>query len=331
MIRRVVSLALGVAACVVAWSGVVFAQDPLSLVSARALYSSAQYEEALGALNQMRASGLAGETVATVEQYRALCLLALGRASEAQEAIAAVIMAAPTYTPLDAEVSPRVRSTFNDVRRRVLPGIIQQRYQDAKAAYDRKDYVAAGSGFNWVLATLADESVAPFVSQPPLADLRMLAKGFHDLTVNALMASAPPPPPPAAAAPAPTTPAPSAAATAATAKTEGAPAPPPPAIDLRRIYTIADADVVAPAIVQQVLPPFPRRPVIPANGVVEVVINEKGEVETSVIRTPIDHSYDAIALAASRNWRYKPATRAGVPVKYRKLVQVKIQPTGRDE
>ena len=40
----------------------------------------------------------------------------------------------------------------------------------------------------------------------------------------------------------------------------------------------------------------------------------------------MDPIYDNQALVAGRNWRYKPATREGVPVKFRKLVQVRIQP-----
>ena len=93
-----------------------------------------------------------------------------------------------------------------------------------------------------------------------------------------------------------------------------------------RIYTIADSQIVAPVVVRQVLPPFPRKPLFVAQGVLEVVISENGEVESAVIRQSIDPGYDRIAIDASHSWRYKPATRDGVPVKFRKLVQVKIQP-----
>ena len=83
---------------------------------------------------------------------------------------------------------------------------------------------------------------------------------------------------------------------------------------------------MAPVIVRQILPPFPRKPMFVAQGVVEVVIGENGDVESAVIRQSIDPTYDRIAVEASHSWRYKPATRDGVPVKFRKLVQVKIQP-----
>jgi TonB family protein len=297
------------------------------LASARALYTSAEYESALATLNQMRASGLVTEDVPAVEQYRALCLLALGRSSEAEEAMAAAVAAVPSFSPSGSDVSPRVKSTFVEVRRRVLPTVVQQKYADAKSAFDRKDFVAAGDGFAEVIRVLDDPDLATIVSQPPLADMRTLARGFKDLSANAVLTiSAPssaPAPLRAAVAPAP-------AVAAAPVRPAPAPVPAPPTrapgAAAPRIYTIADAQVVAPSIVRQVLPPFPRKPMFAAQGVVEVVINESGAVESSVIRASIDPTYDRIALEASQNWRYKPATREGVPVKFRKLVQVKIQP-----
>ena len=93
-----------------------------------------------------------------------------------------------------------------------------------------------------------------------------------------------------------------------------------------RIYTLADASVTQPVIVAQALPPYPRKPLRPVQGVVEVVINEQGVVENAAIRSSIDPLYDTLALAASKTWRYNPATKDGAPVKFRKLVQVRIQP-----
>src|SRR3954466_3001855 len=85
-------------------------QAPLN--AAKDLYASACYDEALSVLNGLRI----GESVdrKSVEQYRSLCLLALGRASEAETAIAAVVTADPTYRLGESE-SPRIRATFADV------------------------------------------------------------------------------------------------------------------------------------------------------------------------------------------------------------------------
>ena len=82
-------------------------------------------------------------------------------------------------------MSPRVKSTFVEVRRRVLPTIIQQKYTEAKTAFDRKDFVAAGDGFTQVLRVLDDPDLVAVASQPPLADMRTLARGFKDLSANA--------------------------------------------------------------------------------------------------------------------------------------------------
>jgi TonB family protein len=313
--RPTLSALVGAIAIVAGIAPDAAAQDLLA--SARAQYTSAEYESALATLNQMRASGLVTEDVPAVEQYRALCLLALGRSTEAEAAMAAAVSAVPSFSPSGSDVSPKVKSTFVEVRRRVLPTIVQQKYTEAKTAFDRKDFVAAGDGFAEVLRVLDDPDLAAIASQPPLADMRTLARGFKDLSANAAATIS-------AAASAPI------AATSASAPAPAA-APEPPASSSRsavplRIYTIADSQVVAPVIIRQVLPPYPRKPMFVAQGVVEVIIGENGQVESAVVRQSIDPAYDRIAVDASRSWRYKPATRDGVPVKFRKLVQVKIQP-----
>ena len=170
-------------------------QDSLS--AARELYAGAAYEDALAVLNRLRPNAVRAEDARAIDQYRAFCLLALGRASDAERAIESVIAVQPSYEPTEGDVSPRVRAAFSDVRRRMLPTIVQQWYASAKASYDRKEYGAAVTGFTQVLDVLTDPDVASAVNQPPLSDIRTLAVGFRDLSV---LAAAPPPPPPATAA-----------------------------------------------------------------------------------------------------------------------------------
>ena len=57
-------------------------------------------------------------------------------------------------------------------------------------------------------------------------------------------------------------------------------------------------------------------------GSLEVVINEKGAVESAVMKVPFSPLYDRLAVAAAAHWQYKPATISGVPVKYRKVIQL---------
>src|SRR3954469_2052351 len=86
--------------------GQVPSRDPLG--AARDLYASARYDEALAVLNDLRpadASAAAADR-RSIEQYRSLCLLALGRGSEAESAIAAVVTADPAYQPTETDASP---------------------------------------------------------------------------------------------------------------------------------------------------------------------------------------------------------------------------------
>jgi TonB family protein len=281
------------------------AQDSGDLAAARDLYASAAYDDALAVLNRLRSTDHPAGQARTIEQYRAFCLLALGRASDAEQAIEAVIAAEPSYHPTDSDASPRVRSAFTTVRRRMLPVIIQQQYAQAKAAFDRKEWVAAADGFHQVVAALGDEDVVAEAKQPPLADLRLLAIGFEELSAKA---SAPPPPLPVALAP----------------SVAVAPAviPVPP-----RVYAGGDAAVIPPVPMNQVLPAFPGHVLIPRSGRIEVLIDESGTVESAVMVSSVTTAYDNLALAAAKTWRYRPAMLDGTPVKYRKVVQISIRKT----
>jgi TonB family protein len=285
------------------------AQDA-DLAVARDLYASAAYEDALALLNRLLASDHPAAQSRGIEQYRAFCLLALGRAGDAAQAIEAVVAAEPSYRPSDSDVSPRVRLAFTDVRRRMLPSIIQQRYGQAKAAYDRGEFAIAADGFKQVLTALADADIASEAKQAPLADLRMLAVGFGELSAKA---AAPPPlaPPPAPA------PAPAAAPVAA----------PPSRPSPLRVYTADDGNVMPPSTLTQVLPVYPGQVLIPRTGKIEIVIGENGVVESAAVTGSLSAAYDRMALAATKSWRYKPATIDGMPVKYRKVVQITLRST----
>ena len=277
------------------------AQDA-DISAARDLYASASYDDALAMLNRLRSAEHPASQSRAIEQYRAFCLLALGRSADAEQAIEAVVAAEPSFQPGDADASPRIRSAFTSVRRRMLPSIIQAKYAQAKASFDRKEFAAAADGFTQVLTALADQDVAAESKLPPLADLRLLAGGFQELAAKAVAPPPPPPEPVAAAAP------------------PAAPAAP-------RIYTGVESNVTAPVILVQTLPSFPGKVLIPRNGRLEVVIDESGAVESAVMTGSVSQSYDALVLSAARAWRYRPATANGEPVKFRKTVQITIKLT----
>ena len=287
-------------------AGIAHADD--SLDSARELYASAAYEEALATLNRVRASGVSAADAPVVEEYRVFCLLALGRGPEAQQAIETLVVSAPLYRPT-SDMSPRVRTAFTDVRRRLLPTIVSQQYARAKTSFDNKDYATASSGFALVMSALNDPDLAQAASQPPLSDLRTLAAGFQEL--SAKVAAPPPPPapePPPAMKPAVVPP--------------RASAPPPSPI----VYTGLDKNVVQPAVLRQELPAFSGRLPGVGMGALEIVINEEGLVESATIRSSVSPSYDKAAINATRDWRYRPATINGSPVKFRRIIQIAIKP-----
>jgi len=299
-----------VVACWLASVSLAGAQD--TIAAARDLYASAAYEDALAVLNRLPQANRPPDETHSIEQYRAFCLLALGRTTEAERAIETVVMSEPSYRPAN-DFSPRVRTAFSDVRRRVLPTIIQQQYQLAKASFDRKEFAVAANGFSRVLDTMNDPDAVAAASQPPLSDLRTLATGFKDLAATA---AAPPPPlptdPPSVVAP-------------------NAPMAEPPAIPkAMRIFTASDTNVAPPVVIRQDLPAYPGQVSIPRQGMLEVVIDETGAVESAIMRISVSSTYDTLALAAAKTtWRFKPATLNGLPVKYRKAVQVTIRMTGR--
>jgi hypothetical protein len=44
------------------------------------------------------------------------------------------------------------------------------------------------------------------------------------------------------------------------------------------------------------------------------------------MRQSVSTAYDNVALAAAKTWRYKPASVNGVPVKFKKVIQVTVKP-----
>jgi len=141
-----------------------------------------------------------------------------------------------------------------------------------------------------------------------LSDLRVLVAGFLDLSTAA---AAPPPEPVRETRPAP-----------------AAPPPPPskPALDPNHVFSAADAGVVAPVAVKQEVPRVPSGITTQTRdrGILELVIDEQGRVTAIDVKVRMHPMFDSQLIQAAKDWRYKPATLDGRPVRYRKLVQVNI-------
>src|SRR5262249_30222499 len=148
-----------------------------------------------------------------------------------------------------------------------------------KAAYDRKDYAIARTEFQAVLTALGDADLGANLGRPPLSDIRTLAIGFHELSAAA--ATPPPEPPAPASAPEPA------------ASPAPLPAPPPVVPAPQRVYSADDTNVVPPSAVRQRLPEIQMKLAPSARpGVLEVVIDEMGNVESAMLRIPIHPQYD---------------------------------------
>jgi Gram-negative bacterial TonB protein C-terminal len=268
--------------------------EAASLSEARDLYAAAAYGDALRMLDGLLQGGQAREDRQAIDLYRVLCLVALGRQADADLAIEQMIQRDPFYRVTTDDVPPRLRASFADTRKRLLPVVVQQDYTAAKSAFDRKDFARAGETFGHVLKLLAEPEIAPQASRPPLSDLKTLAEGFRDLSVKS-----------------------------------GAP---PASRELPvagRIYTAEDRRVVPPAIVKQRVPPFRGKFTSPGEGVLEIIIGSTGEVESARMVVPLQAQYDAQVVNAAKGWQYKPATFNGVPVMFRKQVKISLVAGGQ--
>jgi hypothetical protein len=272
-----------------------------ALETARRLYAAAAYEDALKTLEGAQPGTADTAATVAVEQQRLLCLVALGRAADAEGAMTAIVQADPLYVPDASTAPPRVRAAFTDVRARLLPAIARAQYEQARQAFEGADYADASAGFARVLSIVERSEGAG--ADPVLRDVAVLAAGFKTLSDKA-------------SAPAPSTPA------AAPPVEAAAAAPVPP-----RVYAAAYPGLTAPTVVRQVVPQWPRSLGPPPNrdAVLAIVINEKGLVESARMTRVVHRTYDQLLLNAVRTWAYVPAQLAGEPVKFRKVIKLSFR------
>jgi TonB family protein len=282
------------------------AQSPADeLNAAKRLYASGNYEDALN-----RLSGAVSETTPDgFGVYRALCLLALGRSDDARRTLGDLVARRPLLQLTENDVSPQVIAMFREVRQQRLPAIAKDLYASAKTAYDSKDYTAALAQFKDLVALAGD---ADMPQDAATSDLKMLGDGFLKL---AEAAAAPARPQPTAPPVASNTPTPAAATT-----------PNEPG----RIYGDMDREVRAPVEISRTLPEW-RPPNVVAQkqefrGVIRIVVDERGNVETASLLKSVSDAYDQLLLAAARTWTYRPALRNGQGVKYQKLIEIVLTP-----
>jgi TonB family protein len=276
------------------------------LDSVKELYAAASYEEALSRLDTLR-----NVDVVVANQYRALCLLGLGRAADAESALQEIVSANPLYRVSPNDVSPRLVDLFTEVRKRALPSAAKQLYARAKNDYDEKKHTQAVAGFTTLLELLKDKDLQ---QSGGVGDLKELAEGFMTLAEAQLAKAAPPAAPAAAPVAAP-----------------AAPVVP----RQQQIFSAEDRDVRGPIEVQRTMPAWTPTSAINQRqtfrGVLRLTIDEQGKVEAADLVTPVFPGYNDELVRAARTWKYRPATRAGVPVKYVLTVAIVLRPQGSEE
>jgi protein TonB len=311
-----------------AHAAVAFAQTALD--EARAQYEAAAYEDALVTLRKADEAAPPAERV-QIEQYRALCLIALGQMADAERAVAALVAADPTYVPAPTIASPKVVSLVNDIRKRQLPRVARALLDAGRTAFNAKDFPRAEHYFTLLLTVLDDEAMRGLQETP---DLRTLAEGFATLTKAA---RATPP------APAPTAPAdnaraepgrngtPAAAPASAVPETNGsAPEANGTARETNGSTSPDPDEFFVPAVaIEQTLPEWvpPSQSVarFEYEGRLRVRVGTDGKVKDVEIEKPSHPSYDARLLEVARTWTYRPATRHGVPVESDRIIAIRLR------
>jgi Gram-negative bacterial TonB protein C-terminal len=321
------------AAAVALWlmSGVpapapVLAQQPVpSVETARTLYAAAAYDDALAMLTALPSESLDDAARLVADRYRLLCLLALGRSEEVDAVVTSILERDPSHRLDPLETSPRVQKAFLEARTRALPRLARQRYDRARARYAARDYAAAASDFGIVRVLLADPDLP--AGEPAAADLALLAADFEALSRETALATERAAAETARAARVAAMAAevvrtePARADTARVAAPPPAPVLPPDPAD--GVYGAQHRDVVPPVVVRQEIRRWIGVPPPPAGtslGEVQVVIDERGAVVEAAIVRSVSGFYDAVLMDSVRGWRYEPATRAGRPVRFRRVV-----------
>jgi TonB family protein len=233
-----------------------------------------------------------------------MCLVGLGRLDAAEQPLAAVVMQDPLYVPDPTEMSPRVLATLNNTRIRLLQDITRNTFAEAKRLFEEGQAELAAEEFELTIKLLADPALA---KRQDLADLRIVAEGFRDLARADRRVAA-----------------------------KASVAPPPPGLVAAADSSAANSPATSPSIqysppvaIQQTLPPWRPGPALARQvlrGEVHLEIDESGRVTDARMTKPVHSTYDALVVAAAKQWTYKPATRNGVAIPSEMRLPIQLRP-----
>ena len=283
--------------------------DDNRLPDAKRLYESASYEEALQLLGDAGSSTDAD----AVDQYRALCFLALGQSEDANRTIERLVLRRPQFTFDAADTPPRLIALHRTARHRLLPGILKARYEAAKASFEARRDLDASAQFHDVIAMLTDKELAADVGA--LSDMRTLADGFLLLADQRVRAQTPAEEIPRAIE--------STRVSKSTAiETLPVPDVPRPGPESHR--------TLPPLAINQALPVWNPPELLKDRtyrGAMRIVIDETGAVSSAVIVRSVNTIYDNELLYAAKRWKFVPATLNEKPVRFEKTIEVTLGPS----
>jgi TonB family protein len=93
------------------------------------------------------------------------------------------------------------------------------------------------------------------------------------------------------------------------------------------VYSLGDEGVTLPVPVSQRLPDMSQEllTIVRArqgSGLLDVLIDENGTVLEATIRRSLHPKFDALVVEAARRWKYRPAMKGGVAVRFVKTISL---------
>jgi tetratricopeptide (TPR) repeat protein len=258
------------------------AQEPLA--KAKALYNAAAYEEALTILAAVQAP--------EAQQYKALCMLALGRSQDAAGAIELLVWAQPMFEPSAEDVPPRFVTLVSDAKRKLLPTMARRAFTEGREQFRNGSREEALAKFELVM-TLTSSTT--FKQSADAEDLRTLSSGFIELA----RATAP-------------------------ARVEVKAVEPPV---VQQAPPPVAPEVTQPVAIRQQIPIIPADLVSRAasSASVRVEIGVDGKVTAAAIQQSAHPLYDRLLLQATREWTYTPASLNGRAIPSEKIVTIQLR------
>jgi hypothetical protein len=151
--------------------------------------ASGAYEEALSEFTRLKSSLTAPGAAVEADQYRAFCLVALGRTTEAEGLAESLVRKDPMMTVGRLDASPRIEAMFATLRKRVLPQVIRDEYRIARSLASQKSPDAQSHLRDLQRMLTEAESIGAW--DETLSDLRILVDGFLELS-HAAASNSPP-------------------------------------------------------------------------------------------------------------------------------------------